>query len=126
MSKTFCFFYYCASNLSLFFYFDHSAALDSKSEKTVVGAISSAMENIKSMVMVTHRLGVIRALNVNKVIVLEQGKIMEMGHPEELLKNGGLYAQLAREQGIVPQPDDDNNGEGSSHNSSQVAYVPSQ
>eukprot|EP00978_Attheya_sp_CCMP212_P042928 scaffold270939_cov59-Attheya_sp.AAC.2 len=102
-----------------------TAALDSKSENTVVGAISSAMETIKSMVMVTHRLGVIRALNVNKVIVLEQGKIMEMGHPEELLKNGGLYAQLAREQGIVPQPDDGNNGEGSSH-SSQVAYVPSQ
>jgi ABC-type transport system involved in cytochrome bd biosynthesis fused ATPase/permease subunit len=108
----------------LFLCFNHSAALDSKSEKTVVGALSSAMENIKSMVMVTHRLGVIRALNVNKVIVLEQGKIMEMGHPEDLLNSGGLYAQLAREQGIVPQQDDSNNGEGS--HSSRVAYVPSQ
>jgi ATP-binding cassette subfamily B protein len=54
------------------------------------------------MVMVTHRLGVVRFLDVNKVVVLEQGQIVEMGHPEELLKSGGVYSQLAREQGISP------------------------
>lgn len=52
--------------------------------------------------MVTHRLGVVRSLGVNKVVVLEQGKIVEMGPPEMLLKTGGIYAQLAREQGIFP------------------------
>lgn len=51
--------------------------------------------------MVTHRLGVVRALNVNRVIVMEQGQIVESGHPEELLrKEGGIYASLAAEQGI--------------------------
>ena len=54
------------------------------------------------MMMVTHRLGVVRSLGVNKVVVLEQGEMVEMGHPEELLGRGGMYAQLAREQGIVP------------------------
>ena len=54
------------------------------------------------MMMVTHRLGVVRSLGVNKVVVLERGEIVEMGHPEKLLENGGLYAQLAREQSIVP------------------------
>ena len=82
-----------------------SAALDSKSEKVVVGALKSAMKRTKSMVMVTHRLGVVRSLGVNKVVVLEQGEIVEMGHPEELLKDGGMYAQLAGEQGIVPLRD---------------------
>ena len=60
------------------------------------------MKQTKSMLMVTHRLGVIRSLDVNKVVVLERGKVVEIGHPEELLgKEGGLYSQLAKEQGIV-------------------------
>ena len=53
--------------------------------------------------MVTHRLGVIRSLGVNKVVVLDRGKIVEVGDPEELLrKPDGLYSQLALEQGIGP------------------------
>ena len=79
-----------------------SAALDSQSEKKVVAALQHSMEYTNCMVMVTHRLGVIRALNVNRVVVLEQGKIVENGHPEDLLLNDdSLYAALAREQGIT-------------------------
>jgi len=79
-----------------------TAALDSESEKLVVEALKSSMEHTKSMAMVTHRLGVVRSLGVNRVIVLDKGKIAEMGHPEELLKKeNGLYASLAREQGIT-------------------------
>ncbi len=55
--------------------------------------------------MVTHRLGVIRSLHVNKVVVLERGRIVEVGEPEALLqKENGYYSQLAREQGILPMP----------------------
>ncbi|EED94638.1 predicted protein, partial [Thalassiosira pseudonana CCMP1335] len=75
-----------------------TAALDSKSEKVVVEALKSAMLRTRCMLMVTHRLGVVRSLGVNKVVVLEQGSIVEIGHPEELLKSGGIYSQLAREQ----------------------------
>ena len=79
-----------------------TAALDSQSEKKVISALRKAMKVSKSMVMVTHRLGVIRSLDVNRVIVMERGKIVEQGHPEDLLrKEGGLYASLAREQGIT-------------------------
>lgn len=54
------------------------------------------------MIMVTHRLGVIRSLHVNRVLVLEQGEIVESGHPEDLLRiDNGHYASLAREQGIT-------------------------
>mmetsp|Transcript_8335 Transcript_8335/g.20466 ORF Transcript_8335/g.20466 Transcript_8335/m.20466 type:complete len:811 (-) Transcript_8335:59-2491(-) len=79
-----------------------TAALDSKSEKVVVEALKLVMKRTRCMMMVTHRLGVVRSLGVNKVVVLEQGEMVEMGHPEELLGRGGMYAQLAREQGIVP------------------------
>jgi ABC-type multidrug transport system ATPase subunit len=85
-----------------------TAALDSESEKRVVKALRTAMESAKSMVMVTHRLGVIRSLGVNRVIVLDKGRIVESGHPEGLLRlRDGLYASLAREQGIVASAEDD-------------------
>lgn len=79
-----------------------TAALDSASQRKVVKALQEAMKVTKCMVMVTHRLGVVRSLDVNRVIVLEKGRIVESGDPEELLKQkGSLYASLAREQGIT-------------------------
>jgi len=80
-----------------------TAALDSQSEKAVVTALRNAMRHSRSMVMVTHRLGVVRELDVNRVVVMDRGKIVEQGHPEQLLLLGedGLYAALAREQGIT-------------------------
>ncbi len=79
-----------------------TAALDSESERLVVASLQRAMKQTKSMVMVTHRLGVVRSLDVNRVIVLDGGVIVEDGHPEMLLqKETSLYAALAREQGIV-------------------------
>jgi ABC-type multidrug transport system fused ATPase/permease subunit len=89
-----------------------TSALDSKSEKLVVEALKSATERTRCMLMVTHRLGVVRSLGVNKVVVLEQGKIVEMGHPEDLLRSGGLYFQLAQEQGIHPMNDGASKGAG--------------
>lgn len=79
-----------------------TAALDSQSEKTVVAALRRAMKHAKCMAMVTHRLGVVSALDVNRVIVMDKGKIVETGHPDVLLqKEDSLYASLAREQGIT-------------------------
>ena len=83
-------------------HFLHRAALDSESEKLVVRSLQKAMQRTKCMVMVTHRLGIIRSLDVNRVLVLDKGKVVEEGHPEDLLKQkDGLYAALAREQGIT-------------------------
>ena len=60
------------------------------------------MEHTKSMVMVTHRLSVVRSTGVNRVIVMDKGRIVEDGHPEDLLHDpSGMYAKLAREQGIT-------------------------
>ena len=76
-----------------------TAALDSESERMVIKSLQKAMQQTKSMVMVTHRLGVIRSLDVNRVIVLDRGEIVEEGNPEDLLRDEkSLYAALAKEQ----------------------------
>lgn len=82
-----------------------TAALDSQSERIVVEALDRAIQGgCQCMVMVTHRLGVVRSLGINRVIVMENGRIAEEGHPEDLLRlPDGLYASLAREQGITPR-----------------------
>jgi ABC-type transport system involved in Fe-S cluster assembly fused permease/ATPase subunit len=41
---------------------------------------------------VTHRLGTIH--NVDQIVVLENGQIMEQGRGPELVKRGGVYAKL--------------------------------
>ena len=86
--------------------------MDSKSEVTVVKALKQAMERTRCMLMVTHRFSPIRSLDVNKVVVLDRGKIAEIGHPEDLLRKNGLYAQMAREQGIfaLDEGDEDSSG----------------
>ena len=82
-----------------------TAALDSESERKVVKALKKAMEETSCMVMVTHRLGVVRSLGVNRVVVLERGKIVESGHPEVLLwDEHSRYAHMAREQGVAHLP----------------------
>ena len=85
-----------------------TAALDSQSERIVVEALDRAIQGYcQCMAMVTHRLGVIRRLDVNRVIVMDNGRIAEQGHPEDLLrKPNGMYANLAREQGILPIEED--------------------
>ena len=82
-----------------------TAALDSASEKKAVAALKVAMDQTKSMLMVTHRLGVVRSLNVNRVIVMEKGEIVESCDPEDLLRiQDSMYNKLAREQGINALP----------------------
>ena len=94
-------------DMLIVFFHLHRAALDSESEKLVVASLQTAMEYTKGMVMVTHRLGVIRSLGVNRVIVLDKGRVVEEGHPETLLTiENGLYAALAKEQGIVAKRDE--------------------
>ena len=103
--------------------FTSSAALDSQSEAKVVQALLAAMEHAKSMIMVTHRLGVIRRVDVNRVIVMEKGRIVESGHPDVLLRDpNGLFTSLAREQGVLAllQGDSANDSSSSSSSSSFV------
>jgi ATP-binding cassette subfamily B protein len=58
-------------------------------------ALGNALEGRTSLV-IAHRLSTI--LNADKVIVLDEGRVVESGTHAELLAAGGLYAELYRTQ----------------------------
>ena len=72
-----------------------TAHLDSESEAAVQEALGNALEGRTSLV-IAHRLSTI--LNADKVIVVDEGRVVESGSHTELLAAGGLYAELYRTQ----------------------------
>ena len=53
------------------------------------------MEN-RTTIVIAHRLSTV--VNVDKIFVMDKGRIVEMGKHEELLKKGGRYTELYRMQ----------------------------
>ena len=74
-----------------------TAALDSKAEAEVQAAIDRLSEN-RTVICVAHRLSTLATCN--EVIVLSQGRLVERGSYQELLKAGGSFAAMAAKQGI--------------------------
>ena len=75
-----------------------TAALDSKAEAEVQGAIER-LEEGRTVLCVAHRLSTLR--NMDRIIVLEAGRIVESGSFDELLQRDGVFAQMARKQGLA-------------------------
>jgi ATP-binding cassette subfamily B multidrug efflux pump len=74
-----------------------TSALDSEVEQVIQASLYNLMQG-KTVVAIAHRLSTIAAMD--RLIVLDQGKIIEQGSHKELLKAGGLYASLwARQSG---------------------------
>jgi ATP-binding cassette, subfamily B, bacterial MsbA len=72
-----------------------TSALDSQSEKAVQVALEKLMENRTSFI-IAHRLSTV--LHADVIIVLDQGKIVEMGTHTQLIGNKGLYNHLIQLQ----------------------------
>lgn len=68
-----------------------TSALDSESEKLIQDALSRLMKN-RTSIVVAHRLSTIAKLD--RIVVLDNGKIVEDGSHDELLELGGTYASL--------------------------------
>ena len=72
--------------------------LDSNAEAEVQAAVDRLAQD-RTVICVAHRLSTLA--NTDKIIVLSEGRIVEEGHYQELLRSGGIFAGLARKQGLV-------------------------
>ena len=72
-----------------------TAALDSESEKLVIDALEKLMKG-KTVIAIAHRLTTIR--DADQIIVLSGGVVAESGSHDQLLKLGGIYADLYHTQ----------------------------
>jgi subfamily B ATP-binding cassette protein MsbA len=68
-----------------------TSALDTESERHIQDALQTLQRN-RTSIVIAHRLSTIE--NADKIIVMEQGKIIEQGDHKTLLDKQGAYAQL--------------------------------
>ncbi len=72
-----------------------TSSLDARSEKEVQNALENLMKN-KLVIIIAHRFSTIQ--NVDKIIVIDEGKVVDMGVPQALAKKPGIYADLLHYQ----------------------------
>jgi len=74
-----------------------TSALDTESEKLVQEALQNLMSNRTSLV-IAHRLSTIQ--KADKIVVMQEGKIIEIGTHTELIDNESTYKKLVEMQSI--------------------------
>ena len=74
-----------------------TSALDTESEKLVQDALTKVLKG-RTSIVIAHRLSTI--MNADKIVVIDDGRIVEQGRHEELLARGGVYAKLVELQNV--------------------------
>ena len=74
-----------------------TSALDTESEAQVQAALKRLMAG-RATILIAHRLSTVRG--ADRIYVIDQGRIVETGDHESLMKKRGLYARLARSQDL--------------------------
>ncbi len=89
-----------------------TSALDAESERMVQAALEAAMAD-RTTLVIAHRLATVQ--KADRIVVMEQGRIVEEGNHQELMQRNGLYAKLARMQfyldplapsAVAPEPEE--------------------
>jgi ATP-binding cassette, subfamily B, bacterial len=82
-------------NPDILFFDEATSALDANNEKIITQNLNTIFTN-KTVVIIAHRLSTVK--NADKIIVLHEGKIIEEGKHEALIKEKGFYYNLVRNQ----------------------------
>ena len=72
-----------------------TSALDAESERLVQAALDQAMEE-RTTIVIAHRLATV--LRADRIVVMDDGRVVEEGTHAQLVEKGGLYARLAELQ----------------------------
>ena len=77
-----------------------TSALDAESERMVQAALDAALsgQGQRTTLVIAHRLATVQ--RADRIVVMDQGRIVEQGRHTELLAQGGLYARLASLQNL--------------------------
>ena len=78
-----------------------TSALDSESELAIQAALDRLMAG-RTVIAIAHRLSTLKSFD--RIIVMDQGRIIEDGAPDELAARPGPYRDLLRKQTIEPLP----------------------
>ena len=81
-----------------------TSALDTDTEAKVMRALDEVMRG-RTTFVIAHRLSTVR--KASRILVFDQGRIVESGTFDELVKTGGRFARLAQQQFISTRPIDD-------------------
>ena len=82
-------------NPEMLFFDEATSALDANNEKEIMQKLDIFFKN-KTVVVIAHRLSTV--MNADQIVVLEKGKIVEIGNHNDLVKLKGSYYELVRNQ----------------------------
>jgi len=78
-----------------------TSALDYESEAAIQANMRRICRN-RTVILIAHRLTTLR--HASRIVAIEEGRIVEDGPHDALLRTGGRYAQLWRLQSAEPEP----------------------